>query len=800
MKSRFFGEIFDRIGMSDLEWRGFFTKEMAKNLVIVESPAKGKTIAKFLGKDFEVRASMGHIRDLPKKKTDLPAEQQKLKFATLGIDVENDFAPLYVVTPDKKKIAAELKKLTKEADKVWLATDEDREGEAIAWHLCEVLKLDPKTTPRIVFHEITEKAINDAKDNPRFLDFDKVMAQQARRVLDRLVGYELSPLLWKKIRYGLSAGRVQSVAVRIIVDRELERQKFQNEEYGEVGVNVKTEEGKEMKMVLEKRGGKKVNSIKPRKEGETSREILNKISVQEGEKLAKGLEGEKLKIKEVEQKERKSQPAPPFTTSSLQRDASTRLGWPVQKTMRVAQKLYEAGNITYMRTDSMTLSQQAIKQAVIVAGQEFGQEYVNETTRQFKSKSKGAQEAHEAIRPTDFARTPKSLGGRGDEGRLYELIWQRAIATQMSPAILAQTKVVAENGDLEFGANGKIVKFAGFTKAYPVGTKENVLPEVKEGEGLKVEKAEVEKKETMPPPRYTEAALVKKMEEEGIGRPSTYAPTIATIIARGYVDRDDNKSLFPSDTAFVVVDLLKKHFEDIVDLKFTAGMEEKLDEVAEGKVNWVELMKDFYRPWHERIMRKDKEIKKEDVTNLGETDEKCPECGKDLQIKLGKFGKFLSCTGFPECKFGKPMDGDEQAEPEISDEKCSKCGEQMLIKQGRFGPFLACSGYPKCKNTKPITKGTGVSCVKCEKGEIVEKKSRYGKIFFACDQYPDCKAAYWQKPIGKICKVCGDHMVMQKRGPVCGNVECDSRGGKKKGAKKTVKKKVASKKKVAKKK
>ncbi|MCX6807787.1 MAG: type I DNA topoisomerase [Patescibacteria group bacterium] len=764
---------------------------MPKNLVIVESPAKGKTIAKYLGKDFSVSASMGHIRDLPTKKTDLPEAQQKLPYATLGIDVDHDFAPLYIVTPSKKSTVSQLKSLVKKADKVWLATDEDREGEAIAWHLCKVLDLDSKKTPRIVFHEITKEAILGAIKKPRTIDFDRVDAQQARRILDRLVGYELSPLLWKKIRYGLSAGRVQSVAVRLIVDRERERQNFQIENYGEIIADLRTKNKDLLQMSLEKIDGKKINDIQERIEGEKKRLIKNRLEPKMAEEIVKKLKDAIFKVTQIEHKERRSEPSPPYTTATLQRDASTRLGFPVQKTMRAAQKLYETGYITYMRTDSVTLSQSAISQACKVVKEIFGTNFLNSKTRQFANKSKSAQEAHEAIRPTDFSKQPGSVKSAHDEALLYDLIWRRAIATQMKPAILAQTNIealtkIVENNksgknnssSLLFSAHGVSVKFAGFTEAYPVGTKETILPKVVEKEILDADKIHSETKETSSPPRYTEAALVKKMEQEGIGRPSTYAPTIATIINRGYIERDENKALFPTDTAFVVTDLLVEHFQNIVDLKFTARMEEDLDEIATGEKKWVPVIREFYKPFHSLVKEKTSTIDKSVVTNLGDTDEKCPECNKPLQIKLGKFGKFLSCTGFPKCKFGKPLDGKDHAEQEISDEKCAKCGLPMLIKSGRFGSFLACSGYPKCKNTKPITKGTGIKCLKCKKGEIVEKRSRFGKIFYACDNYPDCKAAYWQKPTGKICDTCGDLLVMQKRGAVCGNVECASRKGK----------------------
>lgn len=722
---------------------------MAKNLVIVESPAKAKTISRFLGKDFKVLASMGHVRDLPKSK--------------MGVDTEKDFEPQYLVSLDKKKIIKGLKDELKKAENLWIATDEDREGEAIGWHLLAALKVD-KDMPvkRIVFHEITEEAIKAAMEQPRGIDQNVVNAQQARRVLDRLVGYELSPLLWKKIRYGLSAGRVQSVAVRFVVEREREIEAFKPEEYWKiVGTFNKKSETQIFEAELSKFEEKKL-------------EITNE---DQAKGILQDIDGANYKVSKVEQKEIKKNPAPPFITSTLQQEASRKLGFSVKKTMMVAQQLYEGidagegetGLITYMRTDSVNLSDLAVKAARDVIIEQFGEKFALAEPRRYKGR-KRAQEAHEAIRPVNFSLKPEKAAGflDRDQARLYELVWKRAVACQMAQAILDKvaTDIKAEGTGYEFRATGQTVKFPGFMEVYMEGRDEGeegggmgekFLPKLSEGEELDLKGLEDTQHFTKPPARYTEASLVKKLESEGIGRPSTYAPTISTIMARGYIEKEA-KALKPTDLAMVVTDLLVEHFSNIVDYKFTAGMEDKLDKVEDGDVEWVPMIREFYGPFHENIEEKDKTLKKADIVNE-ESDEVCDKCGSEMVIKLGRYGKFLSCSAYPECKNAKPLDGEAPGEavesPEVKElkeklggKKCDKCGAEMAVKTGRFGPFLGCSGYPECKNIKSIVVSSGVKCMKCETGQLIERRTRKGgKIFWGCNKFPKCKFASWYKPV-----------------------------------------------------
>lgn len=734
---------------------------MAKNLVIVESPTKAKMLQKFLGKDYTVMSSFGHIRDLPSKKTELTATQQKLPYATLAIDVENDFEPLYVVPTKSKKHAKSLKSEMESDTNIWLASDEDREGEAIAWHLLKILK--PKKDNkiyRIVFHEITKNAILESIKNPREVNEDVVQAQQARRVLDRLVGYTLSPLLWKKIRFGLSAGRVQSVAVKLIVDREREIKAFNKEEYWSITANLK-KDNKDFTSNFIKLDNKKF--VPKNKE--------------EVDACVDAIKGQDFIAKTIEEKEVKRNPSPPFTTSTLQQEAARKLGFSVKKTMSLAQKLYEGldiskgestGLITYMRTDSLNLSQKAIIDAKSVIEKEFGKDFVE--TRQYKTKKKAAQEAHEAIRPTEISRTPEEVFSWAktkldiDARKLYEIIWKRTVASQMSSAKLMQTRVdfevFSKVGDKKshiFRSTGQRIKFKGFLEVYYESNdenknenEENLLPEITEGEKIKPENIEGKQHFTKPPPRYTEASLVKKMENEGIGRPSTYAPTITTIISRGYTVKE-GRQLVPTDTAFVVTDLLSNHFRDIVDLGFTAKMEDDLDSIAHKKIDYKKFLKDFYFPFKSLVDNKSNTIEKSEVVSE-ESDEICDLCGKKMLIKLSRFGKFLSCSGYPDCKNAKPIVTPEEEKElenlkaEFKEEICEKCSSNMILKKGRFGYFLACDNYPNCKNTKPIVKGTGVKCPDCDDGEIVEKKSKKGRIFWGCTNYPDCKYATWNNP------------------------------------------------------
>lgn len=733
-----------------------------KSLVIVESPTKAKTISKFLGREYMVKSSFGHLRDLPKSK--------------LGVDVQNDFEPEYEVSAGKnKKTVAELRKLAKAADKVILASDEDREGEAIAWHLAQILglKLDDKKKnrkpyERIVFHEITKGAILQALENPRELDLNLVDAQQARRVLDRLVGYKLSPLLWTKIRYGLSAGRVQSVAVRLIVEREREIQAFKKEEYWEVLAD------------LSKQSGEEIFTAKLIKvDGKT----LKKMDIKNGaaaEKIKTDLEKESYVIEEITKKETKKNPLAPFTTSTLQQAAGNRLGYSAKQTMMIAQQLYEGinlgqggavGLITYMRTDSLNLSSQAREVTLNYITNHFGQAYAQK--RFFKNKSKGAQEAHEAIRPTDPTRTPESVKEFLDakQFKVYKLIWERMVASQMAPAISDLTTINIVAGKYVLRAAGSLIKFEGFMKVYSMKSEETIFPALEKGEKLKMHQVKAEQHFTQPPARYNEAGLVKALEEHGVGRPSTYAPTISTIQDRGYV-RKEEKRLAPEEIGFIVNDFLVEHFPNIVDIRFTAQMENDLDEVAEGKQDWRKLMKNFYDPFISNLKEKEKTVDKKALTEE-KTDEVCEKCGSPMIIKLGRFGKFMACSNYPACKTTKPLGEEKKLTEELAGESCEKCGKPMVVKRGRYGAFLGCSGYPDCKNIKKIQKTTGVKCPECGRGEVVEKKSRGGRIFYGCDSYPTCKFALWQKPTGEKCPQCEALMVYAKgEEQVCSNKAC----------------------------
>ncbi len=728
------------------------------HFIIVESPAKARTIKKFLGAKYNIKASMGHIRDLPKKE--------------LGIDTEHDFEPTYEVSADKKKIVKELNDaIHKYGDTmVWLASDEDREGESIAWHLVHALKLKKDQYKRIAFHEITKPAVLAALEHPRDLDINLIHAQQARRVLDRLVGYKLSPLLWTKVRGGLSAGRVQSVAVRLIVDREREILAFKPEEYWNIGADLKAKEG-EITVDLAKINGEKT-------------EVKNK---EQADKILADLQKGHYTVADLIQKETTRQPANPFITSSLQQEASRKLGFSVKQTMVIAQQLYEGvavgkehtGLITYMRTDSYNLSAEFLKEVPKIIGKMYGREYALETPRVFTKKMKGAQEAHEAIRPTDLSKTPASVKEHLEAAqyKLYKLIWERTAACQMPAAKLDSTTAVIETGNgYTLTAKGQVIKFAGFMKAYVEGTdhpdealadKESILPPLTIGEKLDLIKLNHEQKFTQPPARYTEAMLVKKLESEGIGRPSTYAPTISTIITRGYVEKKADKKLYPMEIGMIVNDFLVEHFPAIVDLKFTAKMEENLDKIAEGEEKWVPVIREFFVPFNKLIEEKKKSIKKGDSV-AEKTDEICNLCGKPMIVKLGRNGKFLSCSDYPKCKNAKPLLSAEQKvvedklQQEFKNEKCPKCGSPMIIKKGRFGEFLACSAYPKCKTTRPLTHALKVKCPKCG-GDLVEKRTKKGKVFYGCANYPKCDFATWSKPIEDPCVVCGGLQVQAKK-------------------------------------
>ena len=723
-------------------------------LVIVESPTKAKTIKGFLGKDYKVESSFGHVRDLPKSK--------------LGVDVDNNFEPTYDIPVRAKKTVTKLKKLAKDAEVVYFATDEDREGEAISWHLYNLLNLPAKKEKRIAFHEITKQAITNALENPRELDNNLVDAQQARRILDRLVGYKLSPLLWKKIARGLSAGRVQSVAVRLIVEREEEIRKFDPKEYWTVEGEAQKGDAEAFDLSLHKEGDKTISKFD--------------LDEDKAKQAVKDIQAATLLVSEVAAKENKKSPLPPFMTSTLQQDAHRRFGYSAKQAMMVAQQLYEGiklgskgnhGLITYMRTDSLNLSQDFVDNTLAYVTDKFGKEYIQEGGRVFKKKSKLSQEAHEAIRPTDVNNDPESVKEFLDakQFKLYSLIWQRAVASQMSEYVTETTSVGIEAKSTKWTlkAVGSVVKFDGWHKIYKTNSQENELPELKKGDELNLKKLESLQHFTKPPARYSEAGLVKAMEALGIGRPSTYAPTIATIVDRQYVIKEE-KRLAPTEMGEIVNKLLVEHFHDIVSYNFTAQMEDDLDEIANGNKKWQPVISEFYKPFEENLINKEKELDKKKLTEE-KTDEVCDKCSNPMVIKLGRFGKFLACTNYPDCKNTKPINGDgEPEEPETTDEKCPNCEKPMIIKTGRFGKFLACSDYPKCKTTKNIDKGTGVKCPKCNEGEMVVKRSKRGRMFYGCNKYPDCEHLTWPKPTGEYCPDCKQLLVQANKK----TIKCES--------------------------
>ena len=662
-------------------------------LIIVESPTKSKTLEKILGNEYRCVASMGHVRDLPKGK--------------LGVDVENNFEPSYVIPTKARKTVNALKKEVDKADHIILAADEDREGEAIAWHLTQALGL--KKFKRIVFHEITPEAIKSALKKPRDIDSNLVNAQQARRILDRLVGYQLSPFLWKKIMRGLSAGRVQSAAVHLIIEREKKIKAFQAQEYWSLKIEVVKESSFfEAELIGDKR--KRFGKLD--------------LDKQKTEKIKQGLKGQHALIQDIKQKEIKRHPFPPFTTSTLQQESGRRLGFSSRQTMSVAQELYEKGYITYHRTDSLNLSSFAQKQIADFIKKEIGDLYWPEQSRFYRTKSKGAQQAHEAIRPTDAWKTPDKMKLKPNSLKLYRLIWQRSIASQMSSAVLLRTSVELNAKDYLFKASGQIIKFDGFLKVYPTALKENVLPDVKKEDLLPIEKILSEQHFTQPPARYSEPNLVKTLETLGIGRPSTYAPIISTIQERGYIVKNNDRRLEPTEIGFMVDDLLSEHFPEIVDVDFTARMEKEFDLIAQDNKDWRSVIKDFYKPFNRNLEDKYKTVDKKDLTE--KTDRICPECGKPIIIRMGRYGKFYGCSGFPECRFTEPIKKDVK---------------------------------------------TGIICSECGKGEIIEKRGRRG-IFYACDQYPDCRFAISDKPIDEKCPECSSLLVKNKQG----KIKCSRKG------------------------
>ena len=673
------------------------------NLVIVESPTKCKTISKFLGPKYKVLSSYGHIRDLPKSK--------------LGIDIENNFEPQYVIPTKARKRVKELKDSLVKVENVILATDEDREGEAIAWHLVSALKLEGKKDyKRIVFHEITKPAIEKALKNPREIDINLVNAQQARRILDRLVGYKLSPLLWKKIMRGLSAGRVQSVVLKLIVEREKEIKDFIPQEYWTVIVSLEKIEKNTLPF--------EANLMKKDNKVIAKLDIKNK---KEAEEIIKNLENAEYKITDIIKKEVKKNPLPPFKTSTLQQQAGSKFHFSAKKTMFLAQGLYEKGCISYHRTDSLNLSEESLNKAQDFIIKNYGKNYWAGSFKRFKTKSKTAQEAHEAIRPTNPEETLDKLKLKLEKQQyqLYNLIWQRFIASQMQPALFDSTQVDVSAKNYIFRSNGQTLKFDGFLKVYQMKTEENELPLLVKNEILKLKKLIPTQHFTQPPSRYNEAGLIKVLEKEGIGRPSTYAPTLDVVQKRNYVNKDEKRRFQPTEIGILVNNLLVEHFPKIVDIKFTSQMEENLDKVAKGEKEWTEVLNNFYKPFEKNLKEKETIIVKKDTTQ--ETDEKCPECGSPLLIRWSRYGKFYGCSNFPKCKYKKSL-----ARPSL-----------------------------------------GVKCPKCEKGDIVEKRTKRGKTFYACNQWPKCDFALWDKPNGEICPKCGSLMVVDKKEQTkCSNKEC----------------------------
>jgi DNA topoisomerase-1 len=792
---------------------------MAKNLVIVESPAKAKTIGKYLGKDFVVKASLGHVKDLPKK--------------NLSVDVDNDFTPVYEVIEGKKKLIAELKTAAKGSDNIYLAADPDREGEAICYHLQEELKdsKNGKKSPkifRVMFNEITKNAIQKAFEKPTAVNLHLVDAQQARRVLDRLVGYKISPRLWDKVRRGLSAGRVQTVALRLIVDREREIKAFQTREYWTIDVNLAAKKPPQLSAHLAKKDNENV-------------EIPNEAAAQA---IVAAVDGVAYIVRSVTNKEKRRNPVPPFITSTLQQEAARKLRFSVKRTMMLAQKLYEGvelgqdegavGLISYMRTDSVRVSNDALDEVRAMITDRWGAEYRPASPNVYKGK-KDAQDAHEAVRPTSAMRTPESVEKflAEDELKLYRLIWMRFVASQMTPAVFDQTTIDVDAKGKDgaaylFRATGSVPKFDGFLKVYQEGKDEkdeeddelkNKLPAVTEGEILKFRAILPEQHFTEPPPRFTEATLVKELEAKGVGRPSTYASILSTIQEREYVRKDGGK-FTPTELGMVVTDLLLESFDDLFDVTYTARMEGALDDIEEGKLDWRVAMSEFYERFQKDLKHAERHMT--DIKRMEEpTDQICEKCGKPMVIKWGRHGKFIACTGYPECTNTREIAQEGVTEQDEA-EYCDNCGRPLVLKKGRFGQFLACSGYPDCKTTKQLGAGQkpqdvpldepcpqcgnklvkkfgrfgefvacsnyptckyvkqktiGVKCPNCSQGEIIERRSKRGKTFYGCNRYPECDFVAWGKPLPEKCPECGGSYLIEKflksgAFAQCPNAEC----------------------------
>ena len=731
-------------------------KRSNKSLVVVESPAKARTISRILGSNYDVKASIGHVRDLPKR--------------DLGIQIDDGFQPKYVVPKEKAKAVKDIRDAAQNAGEVFLATDPDREGEAIAWHLLEAADLGSLPTHRVVFHEITPEAVRESFDHPRDIDMKLVDAQQARRVLDRLVGYRLSPFLWSKVRRGLSAGRVQSVAVRLVVEREREIQGFTRQEYWTIDAELeKPQVAPSFRARLQGHVGKKQKL-----------EIPNET---EAQRLVALLQSATHRVLTVQTKTQSRRPAAPFITSTLQQEASRKLGFTTKRTMQIAQQLYEGlslgpegevGLITYMRTDSTNVAASAQQETRSYITDRYGREFLPASARVYTKKVKGAQEAHEAIRPTHVRREPEAVRSflNNDQFRLYNLVWQRMVASQMADALFDVTTIDIEatpsdgRNPLLLRATNTQLQFAGFRQVYIEGrdddTEEdlgtNPLPTLSEADVLRALGFFPEQHFTEPPPRYTEATLIKALEEKGIGRPSTYAPTMSTVQDRGYVEKE-GRNLKPSDLGFVVNDLLVEHFPEFVDVGFTAGMEDELDDIAEGDRRWQPVVEQYYRPLESALsVAKDAAPKQVETTDI-----KCPECGKPMLIRWGRRGRFLACSGFPGCKGTLPLEGEEQEAPQATDEKCPECDSPMVIKSGRFGRFLACSRYPECKGRKPLAVTTGVHCPK-DGGDLLERRSRRGRTFYGCSNYPKCDFTTWTRPLPQPCPNCGGLITAERDG------------------------------------
>ena len=715
---------------------------MSKKLLIVESPSKAKTLGKYLGKDFIVQATVGHIRDLPKKE--------------LGVDLENNFEPKYITIRGKAEIIKKLKSAAKKADEILIATDPDREGEAIAFHISEII--GDKVVKRVLFNEITKAGIQSGLNSPLELDMNKVNAQQARRIMDRLVGYQVSPFLWKSLTYGLSAGRVQSVALRIICEREAEINKFVPKEYWTISSTLKDKAGETFKSELFKIDG-------------NTPEIS---SEQESASLVSKIKASDFRVKEIKQKDAKRNPAPPFTTSTLQQAGARRKGLSPRNTMRIAQQLYEGvqlhgselvGLITYMRTDSTRIADEAITAVRGYINSTLGNEYLPEQPRYFKKK-KGSQDAHEAVRPTDVTITPESIKNdlSAEQFKLYDLIWRRFVASQMSVAHFKQTSIdIIAGDDLLFRTTGSIKTFDGYLNIYPDAKSEGdtfVPSKIEVDEILDLIKLTPDQHFTKPPGRFSESGLIRELDNKGIGRPSTYSQIITTLYNRDYVNKDEGR-MVPTDLGETVSKVLVKSFPNIFNIEFTAKMEEELDQIESGVQKWRSVLSDFYTPFEKTLSEVSKLSASIKESLQEESDEICEVCGKPMIVKWGRFGKFLSCTGYPECKFSKPVEGSEETHNHVTDEKCEKCGGDMVVKRGRNGEFLACSNYPTCKNTKSIP--LGIQCPK-DGGDIVARRTKRGRPFFGCSNYPDCDFAMWQKPIAVSCPSCEYAFMVMKGG------------------------------------